>query len=92
MNETFGLAPIKAEGTATPFDKDGPQWSDPPSPPPEIKILAVRKDSWYVAPDPTTKYVCQCGSDKFTVHYRDGGYETSVRCTSCDEAYTVHEG
>ena len=92
MNEDkFGLAPIKAEGSSAPFDESCTVMIEMYEPP-EFEILGPEEDWCSYNPNPTTQYVCQCGSKNFTVHYQAGGYETSVICTECQEAYIVHEG
>ena len=89
--KNFGLAPVKAEGAEVPFDKMSVREGKPETPP--VTHTLSHKADWYsYPPNPTTKYVCECGSDNFQVHYIHNGYETSVRCVDCDEVYIVHEG
>ena len=92
MMSNFKLAKIKAEGTRVSYDIG--QHDD-------LKDDPTRRYSTYetLIPDPdgfkatpTTKYICQCGSDEFRAYDNPGGYETSIRCTDCDEIYIVHEG
>ena len=85
----FELAKIKAEGTSEPYDElcTGPS----------VPVTASQYETLMPDPDgfkatPTTKYICQCGSDEFRAYDKAGGHETSIRCTDCNEIYIVHEG
>ena len=85
----LGLAVIKKEGDEVSLD---PLYRDRENikfTPPIIKVL---ENMYYESPNPTTQYECKCGSREFTVHYKAGGYETSVKCVKCSEAHVVHEG
>ena len=87
---------IKKEGSCVNYDAsdDVPHtestWKSKPAP--EIDVL--RPSTWCQpdVPRPTTKYECECGNEKFTAHYKAGGYETSIVCLGCGNAYIVHEG
>lgn len=85
----FDLAPIKAEGSKAPYDEFSGRMDATPKSVPETQVL---EKPLYCGPTPTTKYLCECGSDQFKVYFAAGQYETSVRCLKCDEAYIVHEG
>ena len=86
--EGFGVVAIKVEGTSVPYD----EFSGP-----SVPVTASQYETLIPDPDgfkatPTTKYICQCGSDEFRAYDKAGGYETSIRCTDCNEIYIVHEG
>lgn len=88
MKNSFGLTPIKAEGSRAPYDELMREYKR--KPPPKFEILTPEGE-WRPA-TPTTQYICECGSKEFTVHFKAGGYETSVACINCHETYVVHDG
>ena len=95
--DKFGLAQIKAEGRCRIYDKNDDvaslyDFESIKIDAPEFKILDNNEGYHSYGPAPTTQYVCHCGSKDFTVHYQSGGYETSIICLKCKEAYIVHEG
>lgn len=87
----FELAPIKQEGATVPYSEDteyDEYLREKRADPPKITTL---KD-WDYKPTPTTEYMCECFGTSFSVHYKYGGYETSVKCNGCQKSYIVHEG
>jgi len=90
--ERWNTVPVKTEGTSIPYDEFSGRVEED-----DQRLVTPKYETLKADPDwnkaaPTTKYICQCGSDEFRAYYKSGGHETSIRCTDCNEIFIVHEG